>query len=360
MKRIVAVLWSGLIGGAESFSVALVRELKQQGMSVAVLFVSDPEPLVNVIERSAIEYATLGYAQGRDVIRHPLRVARAAQGLGADGALLIQPGFLAAALRAGGYRGRVVAVNHGEPLHENSGAVAAAKRVLVETSGRWAADVEVAVSDTVFNALKTRRHARQLVRIYNGVDLEQFTPSLNGTSLTPLVVGWAGRLIPGKGVEDLIAAAAKVRQRFPIVVRIAGEGHAHRALFDAPAAAEFVRFEGAVVDMPSFWRGCHVATAPSKGLIESFGMAAAEAMACGLPVVASRLGALPEVVADGNTGFLFEPGNVGELAAALERYAVDEQLRRDHGRNARRLCEERFDLRDCAERYRALFEHVAR
>jgi glycosyltransferase involved in cell wall biosynthesis len=79
-------------------------------------------------------------------------------------------------------------------------------------------------------------------------------------------------------------------------------------------------------------------------------------MACGIPVVASRLGALPEVVSDGHTGLLYKAGDIGGLADALERYAVDVELRRAHGLNARRACEERFDIRECAARYRALFE----
>jgi glycosyltransferase involved in cell wall biosynthesis len=108
--------------------------------------------------------------------------------------------------------------------------------------------------------------------------------------------------------------------------------------------------------MPGFWRSCDVGTTPSNGVVESFGMAAAEAMASGLPVVAARAGALPEVVQDGHSGFLYQPGDTVALAEALERYAQDAELRRAHGLNARQLCEERFDIRDCANRYRALFE----
>jgi glycosyltransferase involved in cell wall biosynthesis len=360
MTRIALVLWSGLVGGAESFSVALARQLKEQGVETGVAFVGEPEPLAETLRVAEIPYEALGFARGRDVLLHPHRLAGTVRRLGTAGALLIQPGFLAGALRAGGYRAPIVAVNHGEPLHDTkAGLPGKAKRLLIDVAGHWAADIEVAVSDVVLEALQGRLHARRLVRIYNGVDLETFRPASNGIPTRPLTIGWAGRLVAGKGVEDLIAATARVRQRAPVLLRIAGEGELRGALEEAASGmGEFVRFEGAVADMPSFWRTCDVAATPSNQLAESFGMAAAEAMGCGIPVIASRLGALPEVVSHGRTGLLYRPGDVGELAGALERYALDVELRRAHGLNARRACEEQFDIRDCATGYRRLFEEI--
>jgi glycosyltransferase involved in cell wall biosynthesis len=361
--RLALVLWAGLLGGAETFSQTLEGHLREQGVETGVLFVGNPGSVGDALGAAGVSYTSLGLIRGADVVLHPRRLARATYELGADGAIVVEPGLLAGALRAGGYRGRVVVVNHGRPLHSaTSGVPEKIKSTVLNASGFWAADVEVAVSDAVLNMLRRRLHARRLVRIYNGIDLTIFQPARNQSRDEALVVGWAGRLVPGKGVEDLIAAADVARQRVKLRLRIAGEGPLRPRLEQQARSLGMngvVGFEGEVVDMASFWRSCDVGTTPSSSLPESFGMSAAEAMACGCPVVASRLGALPEVVADGQTGFLYEPRDIGALASALERYASDESLRLGHAANARALCEERFDIRDCASQYRALFDPAA-
>jgi glycosyltransferase involved in cell wall biosynthesis len=360
MTRIALVLWSGLIGGAETFSVALARELREKGIGVSVAFVSGSEPLAESLRACEIPYENLGLSRGRAVLRRPRLIARTIGRLGPDGSLLIEPGLLAAALRVGGYRAPIVAVNHGAVIHRESLSIPAAiKQRSREFAGFWAADVEVAVSDAVLEAVRRHLHARRLIRIYNGVDLDSFKPRSDNRTNETLTIGWAGRLIRGKGVEDLIASFARVQRSRRAILRIAGDGPL-RGRLERLAASEGVshrvRFERTVDDMPSFWRTCDLAAMPSNEWIESFGMAAAEAMASGIPVVAARAGGLPEVVQDGHTGLLHEPGDIIALAGALDRYAEDAELRLAHGLNARRVCEERFDIRDCASRYRALFE----
>jgi glycosyltransferase involved in cell wall biosynthesis len=118
----------------------------------------------------------------------------------------------------------------------------------------------------------------------------------------------------------------------------------------------YVVFAGTTLDIPTFWAGCDVGVFPTNEWIESFGLAAVEAMACGKPVVASRAGGLAEVVHDDTTGLLIRPGDIESLEQALRRYALDETLRALHGRQARQACEKRFDIRDTAKRYLALFD----
>src|SRR5256885_869696 len=84
-------------------------------------------------------------------------------------------------------------------------------RGAAKLSGAWAPEVEVAVSNLVLELLRERPHAKQLVRIYNGVDLDAFRPADGRTDDTP-TVGWAGRLVPGKGVDDLLRAFADLHE----------------------------------------------------------------------------------------------------------------------------------------------------
>ena len=81
-----------------------------------------------------------------------------------------------------------------------------------------------------------------------------------------------------------------------------------------------------------------------------------EAMAVGLPVVATAVGGNPELVEDGVTGLLVPAADAGALARAVERYAIDEQLRRDHGTAGRRRVLQQFTLDRMVERYVALYE----
>jgi glycosyltransferase involved in cell wall biosynthesis len=106
-----------------------------------------------------------------------------------------------------------------------------------------------------------------------------------------------------------------------------------------------------VTDMPAFWRSVDVGVVPSNEWVESFGLVAIEAMACGKPVVVSNNGALPEVIADGETGRVAQAGNVAALAEAMRDYVRDRDLRIEHGHNARRRCEEQFGIERSASRY---------
>jgi glycosyltransferase involved in cell wall biosynthesis len=353
-ERVAIVMWSGVLGGAETFTAALARALRRDGIDASIIFVGDSEPLAGRLRADGTPFTSLGLPRGRAVLRHPRLLARALSAAGPEHALLVKTGFLAAAAKLGGYRGRVVAVNHGAAIHEpKAPRRVRAKRLADDLSGAWATDVEVAVSEAVLRSARRRPHGRRLELIYNAVDLAEFDPSPKPARSGMPVVGWAGRVITGKGLEDLIAAVA----RSPVQLRIAGEGPLLpdlKAYAEAEAVSDRVSFDGRVVQISSFWRNCDLGALPSNRLIESFGMSAVEAMASGLPVVAARVGAVPEVVRDGETGLLYEPGDVEALAHALTGYAADDDLRRAHGRAARRHCEERFDIHACAASYRRL------
>jgi glycosyltransferase involved in cell wall biosynthesis len=85
-----------------------------------------------------------------------------------------------------------------------------------------------------------------------------------------------------------------------------------------------------------------------------------EAMATGLPVVATRVGDVADLVIEGQTGFLVEQGNVDALARAIAAVASDPPLRRRFGANARRIALERMSSEAMVARYGALYEEVAR
>jgi glycosyltransferase involved in cell wall biosynthesis len=100
-------------------------------------------------------------------------------------------------------------------------------------------------------------------------------------------------------------------------------------------------------------RTCYDRPVPVSELL---GLTALEAMASGTPVVASRIGGLAEVVVDGQTGFLVEPGDVGALQDRLALVLADRRLAARLGANARDLVVQRFTWRACAERCLAAYQ----
>jgi glycosyltransferase involved in cell wall biosynthesis len=132
-----------------------------------------------------------------------------------------------------------------------------------------------------------------------------------------------------------------------------------------------VAFPGAVpdTDLPALHRGAAVFVLPTVkddcygrhfAISELLGLSVLEAMASGTPVVASRLDGLPEVVRDGETGFLVTPGDVDELRDRLAQLLGDPALAARMGRLGRELVLERFTWEACAQRCLAAYEELLR
>ena len=111
-----------------------------------------------------------------------------------------------------------------------------------------------------------------------------------------------------------------------------------------------------VRDVAATLRRAHVFLLPSE--IESFGLAALEALSCGVPVVASRTGGLPEVVREGEDGFLLPVGDIESMAAAVGRILDDAALHRRLAANARAGAVARFSRTPMIARYEAYYEKV--
>lgn len=158
-------------------------------------------------------------------------------------------------------------------------------------------------------------------------------PPLPADPAAALELAFVGALVAHKGADVLVEALARARlQR--VRLRLIGQAPdaAYLAALEARAAAvpglTLVRhppFEPG--ELPRLLAGADAVVVPSR-VAETYSFVAREALACGLPVLASRLGALPEVVRDGDNGALFDPARPEELADALTRLARDPAHRR--------------------------------
>lgn len=150
-----------------------------------------------------------------------------------------------------------------------------------------------------------------------------------------VVIGYVGRLAHNKGVDLLLRAVARLdRMQQPLAVVVVGDGAELtrlRALAVELGIASFTHFVGSIPrhSIYSAIKGFDIAVVPSRE--EGFGLSALEALAAGVPLVASRVDALEEVVVDGGTGVLCEVENPDSLGAGLMRLLSDDKLRRQMG-----------------------------
>lgn len=370
-RQLAFVLWNGNVGGAEVFSVALAQELRRLGNEITIVFIGDPQPLAaRLLDDDDVPYRSLGFGRGHDVLRHHRRYAAEVARVGPDGALLVACGFMGAALRAGGYRGPVIAVEHGDVLEAGSYPKRRrALRAIGRLSGAWADDIEVAVSDFVLARLRRQPHARTVYRIYNGIDPDRYgveelrtrvgdLRTNNTRDSSECIAGYAGRLVYGKGADCLIEAIGRLSPTLSMRLLVAGDGPERarlESLTRSLGIGDLVEFLGLTHDMPAFWQACDVAVVPSAEFTESCPMTTLEAMASGRPVVATRNGGLPELVIDRETGIVVPPRDGLALADALSLYARDAQLRSTHGTAGRARVIEHFNIKKCAQKYLDLF-----
>jgi len=208
--------------------------------------------------------------------------------------------------------------------------------------------------------------------IPNGVDAARFAPDVrddglrvaHGASDEDVLILCPCRLVRVKGVAHLVNALPMVLRRCSSVrLLVAGDG-SERAHLEAAAVALGVRdrisFAGSVPnsDMPSYYAASDIVVVPS--LIEATSIAALEAMSTAKPVVATRVGGLPELIRDGVSGVLVEPADETELADAITRLATDPALRRSIGKAARERVLREFTWQAIASRTVEVYRKVSR
>ena len=164
---------------------------------------------------------------------------------------------------------------------------------------------------------------------------------------------------PVKRPVDCVEILARVLKRTRARLVMVGDG-SERSLAEHRARClgvdEQCSFVGKQPKISDYLSASDVLLLPSEQ--ESFGLAALEAMACEVPVVASRVGGVPEVVTDGETGFLAEVGDVEAMSEAAARLAADEELRREMGRRARESAVSRYSTDLVIPQYINFYERV--
>ena len=206
-----------------------------------------------------------------------------------------------------------------------------------------------------------------MTTIHNGVDTDRFFSAeriANRASLrlddSVFTIGTVGRLDPVKDHASLLHAFRPIaRSDRPSCLIIAGDGPMKDAIERVGAELKIsdkIRLLGERNDIPEVLKACDLFTLTS--LAEGISNTILEAMASGLPVVATRVGGNPELVEDGINGYLVSAGDVAGLTAAYESYLYNPNLRDLHGRNARLRVEQKFSLERMATQYAQLYQEL--
>lgn len=187
--------------------------------------------------------------------------------------------------------------------------------------------------------------------IYNGIDTEVFSPSESIPRLENRLLAVISRDTPVKGLRYLLEALAILRQKYPLLKLVVvgttlGDGVTEKRI-QALGLEGYVSFTNQLdtAELVRHYRQATITVVPS--IYEGFGLPAAEAMACGSPVVSTTAGALPEVV--GDAGIIVPPSNVKALATAIDTLMENTEKRNYLAKIGRKRIQEKFSWASTAK-----------
>ena len=230
-------------------------------------------------------------------------------------------------------------------------------------------DAVVPVSQMLRDELVKRGIPDGKIRLIpNGIDIDRFKPdgAKRGTRVRwgvkegTFVLGTVGRLNKEKGHTYLIEAMREIIKKHPeTVLVIVGDGPLKEELISCTKnndLKEYVIFTGNQEDMPSIYAMIDLFTLPS--LTEGTPLVLLEAMAMQKPIIATKVGGVPQVIRDGETGILVRPGDSVGLAEGILKLLDDSSLASRLGRNARLLVEKEFSAKAMAEKYVRVYDAI--
>jgi glycosyltransferase involved in cell wall biosynthesis len=218
----------------------------------------------------------------------------------------------------------------------------------------------VAVSEAVkkYSVSRDKIKEKKIIVIPNGINLDKFSGVPEKEFGDPPVIGVVGRLEEQKGHKYLFEALNLIKT-IPWILWVVGDGSKKNELERLAKdlnLRERIIFLGARRNIPEILSGIDISSFPS--LWEGLGLAVLEAAAAGKPIVASRVGGIPEIISDGETGILVEPKNVKSLADGLERVLLGKIDAREMGARAKKMVQEKFGVEKMVEAYDKLYKEL--
>ncbi len=369
---IAHVLYSFDVGGLENGVVNLINHMPPERFRHAVIALAQCAPdFCQRVQRADVEFISLHKPPGHGIKLYPrfYRLCRQLRPAIVHTRNLAALEFAVPAALAG-----VPARVHGEHGWDSSDPGGTQRKYqLLRRAYSPFVNRYVALSGQIESYLTERVGiaASRVERICNGVDTLRFQPASTRQAVAGspfyesdvVVVGTVGRLQTVKDQLNLVRAVAIARAQGEAGARlrlvIAGDGP-QRAEVEAEVAAsgigDITWLAGARSDVPEVMRALDIFALPSQA--EGISNTILEAMASGLPVVATDVGGNAELVAAGETGALVPAQDPHAMAQALLRYTADAALRQSHGTAGRQRVERSFSIDNMVERYTRLYQSL--
>ena len=370
---VVHVIHHLVVGGMENTLVNLINHLPHEQFRHAVVCIEDHSDFRFRIQRQDVEVVSLRRSQvGPMAVRREIyRLCRLwkpalVHSRNQSGLDALLPALLA------GVPARVHS-EHGWDVDNIDGRKW--KPALLRRLHRPLVSRYVTVSRDLSRFLEQRIGVApsNITQILNGVDTQRFCPLADGelADLPPeqaatnvVRIGTVGRIQPIKDQATLVHAVAALALRRPdlracLRLLVIGDGPllpSLRTLVSSLGIADIAWLPGTSARVPELMKALDIFVLPS--LNEGVSNTILEAMASGVPVLASMVGGNPELVVDGVSGRLFAAGDVQGLSAMLETYLDDVALRRQHAQAARDLAQTRFSLMTMVQRYCDLYQSL--
>jgi sugar transferase (PEP-CTERM/EpsH1 system associated) len=367
----VHVLYSFDTGGLENGVVNLINHMPADGYRHVVVALTQITSFRQRVKRSDVEFIALNKPPGHGIWLYP-KLYRLFRRLKPDivhsrnlAALEVQiPAWLAGVpVRIHG--------EHGRDVGDLDGSNRTYQRVRKLYRPFVSHYVALSQDLAAYLTAKIGIGAKHVAQIYNGVDISRFAKgqgpvqAIEGCPFSPQshwIVGTVGRMQTVKDQTTLarafihaLAVQPALRDKLRLVMVGQGPLRAESlALLEASGVADLAWLPGERDDVPAIMQGLHCFVLPS--LAEGISNTILEAMASGLPVIATAVGGNPELVIDGQTGAIVPAGAPEVLAQSIVRFATDPALAAQMGANGRAECERRFSLAAMVGAYQRLYD----
>jgi len=354
MKKTIAVLSTLGVGGAENMVVQLLTKIDRSKYKPVVVTIDSPSgsPFEDILKRNSIEIIYLNHI-GSPNVKSMIAMWRTLD--------RIEPQIVHSNLHMCihavpwilFHNVKLIHTIHSKPCFEFSKRI----RLVMNFMYKIKKAVPVAISDIIAQEVAKlySLNEKKIEIIFNPVDTNKFMN--HQTKKISNIVNFitVGRLNPVKNQQMLIRAMAELYKVMPsIYLTIVGGGELQNKLQELSVQlklSDVINFTGNINNVPEklSYADIFVLTSHYEGLP----MSILEAMAMGLPIIATNVGGVPDIVS--TNGILIEEGNIDELVDAMEKLACDIKLRQSMGIVSRREAE-KYDIGDIVMKYQDLYE----
>ncbi len=352
--KIVYIICNFAFGGAERFLLDLIKHLNLERYEVHILTIMGGGPLEK-------EFKDLN-------VRIQIFKKKTKLGLGILWQIYCylkreKPQIVHTHLFAGDTWGRIAAILAGAPIiistEHNTNLDEGLLKRLIKRILSYKTDKIVAVSNAVsdYSIRVDKKKKKKILVIPNGICFEKFVPKAKKFEHIP-ILGVIGRLEIQKGHAYLFQALNLVKD-IPWKLWLVGEGSLRKKLekqVKELSLEERVSFLGAQYNVLEILQTIDIFILPS--LWEGLGIAVLEAAAMAKPIIASKVGGIPEIIEDKKTGLLVEPKKVTDLGEAIRWMLGHENEANEMGRCARKIVLEKFDIEKMVKEYEKLYERL--